>query len=316
MELTFATLMARAGDEPDAMYGLAARAVRISADGLTYRFLLRPEAKFHDGTPLTAHDVAFSLTTLKEKGHPIITQLLRDFMGAEAADDDTVIVRFAPKRARDVPLFVAGAADLLARLLRQHAVRRDRRSTSPLGSGAYKVGRFEAGRFIEFERVKDWWGADLPVMRGQNNFDIVRYEYYRDRDVGFEGFTAKNYLFREEFTSRTWATRYDFPGDQGRPRQARRCCPTTRRPARRAGSSTRGATSSRTAAARGADRRLRFRMDQQEHHVRLLRAHAVGVPEFADDGGGQAGAGGARAARAVPRQGAGRGVRRAVSCRR
>ena len=87
MELTFATLMARSGDEPDAMYGLAARSVRISADGLTYRFTLRPEAKFHDGTPLTAQDVALSLTTLKEKGHPIITQLLRDFKGAEAADD-------------------------------------------------------------------------------------------------------------------------------------------------------------------------------------------------------------------------------------
>ena len=81
----------------------------------------------------------------------------------------------------------------------------------PLGSGAYKVGRFEPGRNIEYERVKDWWGADLPVERGQNNFDIVRFEYYRDRDVGFEGFTAGNYLFREEFTSRTWATRYDFP---------------------------------------------------------------------------------------------------------
>ena len=92
----------------------------------------------------------------------------------------------------------------------------------PLGSGPYKVGRFEAGRYIEYERVKDWWGADLPVARGQNNFDIVRYEYYRDRDVGFEGFTAKSYLFREEFTSRIWATRYDFPGHQGRPRQARR----------------------------------------------------------------------------------------------
>ena len=92
----------------------------------------------------------------------------------------------------------------------------------PLGSGPYKVGRFEAGRYIEFERVKDWWGANLPVSVGQNNFDTVRYEYYRDREVGFEGFTAKNYLFREEFTSRIWATRYDFPGDQGRPRQARR----------------------------------------------------------------------------------------------
>jgi microcin C transport system substrate-binding protein len=73
------------------------------------------------------------------------------------------------------------------------------------------VGRLSAGRFIEFERVKDWWGAGLPVARGQNNFDVVRFEYYRDRDVAFEGFTAKNYLFREEFTSRIWATRYDFP---------------------------------------------------------------------------------------------------------
>src|SRR6185437_2976299 len=95
MDYTFATLMARSGDEPDAMYGLAARAVLISDDGLTYRFLLRPEAKFHDGTPLTAHDVAFSITALKEKGHPIITQSLRDFKGAEASDDHTVIVHFA-----------------------------------------------------------------------------------------------------------------------------------------------------------------------------------------------------------------------------
>jgi microcin C transport system substrate-binding protein len=80
-----------------------------------------------------------------------------------------------------------------------------------LGSGAYKVGRFEANRNIEYERVKDWWGADLPVSRGQNNFDVLRYEYYRERETGFQAFTAKNYLFREENTSRVWATRYDFP---------------------------------------------------------------------------------------------------------
>ena len=82
---------------------------------------------------------------------------------------------------------------------------------TPLGSGPYKVGRFEVNRYIEYERVKDWWGADLPVSRGSYNFDTVRYEFYRDRDVAFEGFTGKNYLFREEFTSRIWATRYDFP---------------------------------------------------------------------------------------------------------
>jgi microcin C transport system substrate-binding protein len=84
----------------------------------------------------------------------------------------------------------------------------------PLGSGPYKVGRLEPGRYIEYARVADWWGADLPVMRGINNFDIVRYEFFRDREVGFEGFTSKTYLFREEFTSRVWATRYNFPALQ------------------------------------------------------------------------------------------------------
>jgi microcin C transport system substrate-binding protein len=210
MELTFATLMARCGDEPDAMYGLAASKVRRSADGLTYRFFIRPEAKFHDGTPLTAHDVAFSLTILKAKGHPLITQLLRDFTGAKAADDSSVIATFAPNRARDVPLFVAGLP-IFSRAY--YATKPFEESTLdiPLGSGAYKVGRFEPGRFIEYQRVTAWWGTELPVARGQNNFDIVRYEFYRDREVGFVGFTAGNYLFREEFTSRTWATRYDFP---------------------------------------------------------------------------------------------------------
>jgi microcin C transport system substrate-binding protein len=210
MELTFATLMVRASDEPDGMYGLAAGAVRISQDGLTYRFLLRPEARFHDGTPITAHDVAFSLGTLKQKGHPIILQLLRDMKAAEAADERTVVVTFAPKRGRDVPLFVAS----LPIFSRAYYATREFDQTTlepPLGSGAYKVGRFEVNRFIEYDRVKDWWGADLPVARGQNNFDVLRFEYYRDRDVAFEGFTAKSYLFREEFTSRIWATRYDFP---------------------------------------------------------------------------------------------------------
>jgi microcin C transport system substrate-binding protein len=81
----------------------------------------------------------------------------------------------------------------------------------PLGSGPYKVSHFEVGRFIEFNRVKDWWGMDLPVSRGMYNFDVVRYEYFRDREAAFEGFTSRNYLFREEFTARVWATRYDFP---------------------------------------------------------------------------------------------------------
>lgn len=210
MDLTFASLMVGSGDEPDAMYGLAARSVRISGNGLTYRFTLRPEAKFHDGTALTAHDVVWSLMTLKEKGHPIITIQLRDFIGAEAIDDRTVMLRFAEKRGRDVPLFVAGLP-IFSKAYYANQSFDETTLNIPLGSGAYKVGRVEVGHFIEFERAKDWWGANLPVMRGQNNFDTVRYEYYRDREIAFVGFSAKNYLFREEFTSRTWATRYDFP---------------------------------------------------------------------------------------------------------
>jgi microcin C transport system substrate-binding protein len=210
IERTFTSLMTRALDEPDSMYGLAAQSVQISDDGLTYRYRLRPGVRFHDGSPLTAQDCAFTFNILKEKGHPIIGSILRDFEGAQAADDQTLIARFKAGRARDVPLAVAG----LPIFSRAFYAGRPFDETSmdvPTGSGPYKVGRFETGRWIEYERVKDWWGASLPVQRGINNFDVLRYEYYRDRDVAFQGFTGKNYTFREEFTSRIWATRYDFP---------------------------------------------------------------------------------------------------------
>lgn len=210
MEMTFTTLMTRAYDEPDALYGLAAKTVQVSPDGLVYRFAMRPEARFHDGSRLTAQDAAFSLTALKEKGHPIIQQQMHEMASAEAADDATLVVTFNRGRARDVPLYVAG----LPLFSKAYYATRPFDESSldiPLGSGPYKVQGFEVGRYIAFERVKDWWAADLPVTRGSYNFDIVRIEFYRDRDVAFEGFTAKNYLYREEFTSRVWATRYDFP---------------------------------------------------------------------------------------------------------
>ena len=210
VDMTFVSLMTRANDEPDAMYGLAAKSVRISPDKLTYSFTIRPEARFHDGSKLTAQDVAFSLTALKEKGHPLIVVQLRDMLKAEAPDDATVVVTFAEKRARDVPLYVA-SLPIFSKAY--YATRPFDESTvdTPLGSGPYKVGKFEVNRYIEYERVKDWWAADLPVNRGSYNFDAVRYEFYRDRDVAFEGFSGRNYLFREEFTARIWATRYDFP---------------------------------------------------------------------------------------------------------
>ena len=210
MDMTFATLMSRANDEPDAMYGFAAKSVQISPDKLIYRFALRPEARFHDGSKLTAQDVVFSLNTLKEKGHPLIQVQLRDFVKAEAPDDATVVVTFAAGRARDVPLFVA-SLPIFSKAYYATRSFEDSTLDAPLGSGPYKVGRYEVNRYVEYDRVKDWWGADLPVNRGSYNFDTVRYEFYRDRDVAFEGFTSKSYLFREEFTARVWATRYDFP---------------------------------------------------------------------------------------------------------
>lgn len=210
MSGTFDSLMMRALDEPDAMYGLVARAVRASADGRTYRFVLRPEARFHDGSRLTAQDVAFTIGLLKEKGHPAFSQALRFVEGAVAEGDDLVRVDFAPERSRDLPLFVAG----LPILSKAYWASRDFEASTldaPLGSGPYRVGRFESGRYVAFERVKDYWAAGLPVNVGRNNLDEVRYEYFRDRQVAFEAFKAGVFTWREEFTARIWATGYDVP---------------------------------------------------------------------------------------------------------
>lgn len=210
MEITFASLMVRALDEPDAMYGMAARSVSISDDGLVYRFRIRPEARFHDGAKLTAQDSAWTITMLKTIGHNLLRIILRDVESAEAEGEDVLAVRFIKNRGRETPLIVAGLP-VLSRKNFEGKNFDEATLTAPLGSGAYRVGRLEAGRYIEYNRVENWWGEKLNVSRGQNNFDAIRYEYYRDREAGFQGFTARNYLFREEFTSRTWATSYDFP---------------------------------------------------------------------------------------------------------
>jgi len=210
MELTFAPLMVRALDEPDAMYGMAASSVSVSEDGLTYRFRIRPDARFHDGTKITAQDAAWSVNTLKTIGHNILRLILKDVDKAEAAGDDVLVVRFVKNRGREIPLIVAGLPVLSQKNFEGKNFD-EATLTAPLGSGPYRAGRLEPGRFIEYNRVANWWGEKLNVNRGQHNFETVRYEFYRDRDVGFQGFTARNYLFREEFTSRTWATSYDFP---------------------------------------------------------------------------------------------------------
>jgi microcin C transport system substrate-binding protein len=210
MDATFDTLMAGSGDDPDGLYGLVARAVRWTPDKLTYRFLLRPEARFHDGSRLTARDAAFSLNVLKTKGHPTFRTVLSEVVAAEAESDEVLKVQLSPRRSRDLHLIVGGTPVFSEAYWKD----RDFEASTlepPLGSGPYKVGRFEQGRFIEFDRVPDYWGKDLPVNLGTNNFDKLRYEYFRDRQVAFEAFKSGVMNFHEEFTSRTWATGYDFP---------------------------------------------------------------------------------------------------------
>ena len=210
MDACFDSLMAGSGDEPGSVYGLLAKSVAVSADKLTYRFRLRPEAKFHDGSRVTARDAAFSMNILKAKGHPSYRLLLNELVSSEAEGDDILVVKLSPKRGRDLHLVIAG----LPVFSEKYWSTRDFTASTlepPLGSGAYKVGRFEQGRFIEFERVPDYWAKDLPVNIGTNNFDRVRWEYFRDRQVAFEAFKGGAITFQEEFTSRIWATGYDFP---------------------------------------------------------------------------------------------------------
>ncbi|MEM8811375.1 MAG: extracellular solute-binding protein [Pseudomonadota bacterium] len=210
IDLTFATLMVRALDEPDAVYGLIAESVSISDDGNIYTFALRPEARFHDGTPLTAEDVAFSYDLLREKGHPNIGQLMREVVSFEAPATDRFVITYSGKQSRDLPLFMT-ALPVFSKAYYTSVDFDESSLVPPLGSGPYRVGAFDAGRFVEFERVQDWWASELPVAMGQFNFDVIRMEFFRDRQVSFEAFKKGALTFREEFTSKTWATEYTFP---------------------------------------------------------------------------------------------------------
>ena len=210
MGLTTASLMESSGDEPGSAYGLVAKEVEISDDRKALRFFLRPEAVFQDGSPLTADDAAFSLTTLRDKGHPNIATQLLGIAEITVEDAHTLSVKLKPESGRSLPNTVAG----MPILSRAWWDRRDFQaslSEAPLGSGPYKVSDYRFGTYIEFQRVADWWADSLPVVVGRYNFDRIRYEYYRDRTASFEAFKKGDVTFREEFTSRTWATGYDFP---------------------------------------------------------------------------------------------------------
>lgn len=210
MEMCFDSLMVRALDEPDAMYGLLAESVTIAEDRNTFLFRLRPEARFHDGSPLTAADAAFSFNIYKEKGHPDLLLPLREMTEAVAEDGATLRLTFSGKQSARTILDVA-EFPIVSKAFFEANPFDGSQMNAPLGSGPYKVGTVRPGQTIEYERVVDYWARDLPVSRGQYNFDRIRIDFYRERQAGFEAFKKGDVLFRQEFTSRTWATGYDFP---------------------------------------------------------------------------------------------------------
>jgi len=210
LDFLFDSLMVRAQDEPDAVYGLIAKSADVASDGLSVTFKLRPEAKFADGTPLTAADVIYSFTALKEKGHPAISMTLHDVVSAEALDPETVRYTFKGTLTRDLPIILAQ----LPVLSKAYYSKQPFEETSlkpPLGSGPYKIKDFKPGTYITYTRREDYWAKDLPVNRGRYNFDEIRYDYYRDRNIELEALLSGQFDFREEFSSGAWATRYDIP---------------------------------------------------------------------------------------------------------
>jgi len=228
MEMCFDPLMASALDEPDALYGLIAEGVTISDDRNSFEFSLRPEARFHDGSPLTAEDVAYSFNLYKQDGHPDLLLPLSQMTEAVAVDARTFRLSFSGKQAPRT-ILTAASFPIVSKAYFEANPFTGASMKPPLGSGPYRVGRVSAGQTIEYERVDDYWARDLPVNRGFYNFDRIRIEFYRDRQAGFEAFKKGDVLFRQEFTARVWATGYDFPAlKEGK--VVKREFPTEKRP--------------------------------------------------------------------------------------
>jgi microcin C transport system substrate-binding protein len=210
LEYVYDSLMTASLDEPDAVYGLVASSAEVAPDLGAVTFRLRPEAKFADGSALTAEDVVFTFSALKEKGHPLYRVQLADVLNAEAVDAATVRYTLSGMERRDLPLLIAQLPILSKRY---YATRAFDATTlePPLGSGAYRLFDFRPGAFVSYRRREDYWGKDLPVNRGRFNFDELRFEYYRDRTAELESLKAGAFDLREEFTARDWMTAYDVP---------------------------------------------------------------------------------------------------------
>ena len=212
----FDSLMTGNLDEPDALYGLVAHTIEYPEDRTWVIFHLRPEAQFSDGTPLRAEDVAFSLNILRDKGTPSYKVLFKDFETVSALDELTVKFTFSSGvPTRELPMLAAGLP-IFSKAFYETRDFAESTLEPPLGSGAYKLLVADAGRSISYQRREDYWARDLPVNVGQNNFDVLKVEYFADYTAAFEAFKGGAYGFREEFLSKLWATGYDFPAlDKG-----------------------------------------------------------------------------------------------------
>lgn len=202
------TLMASSDDEPFSAYGLIAESLETPKDRSYVTFNLRAEARFHDGEPITAEDVAFSFEILTTEGHPFYRNYYADVSNVTVENDHRIRFDFGETNNRELPLILGQMPVLPAHYWKDREFDQDGLNI-PVGSGPYKVGHFEAGRSITFERVKDYWAQDLGVRKGRFNFDTVHYDYYSDDTVALEAFKAGNYDFRLESSAKNWATAYE-----------------------------------------------------------------------------------------------------------
>ncbi len=210
LSMLYESLMAQSMDEPQSMYGLIAESVDVAADRLSVTFVIRKEATWQDGTPITPEDVVFSLDALKTKGDPTYQLLYDQIAKVEKTGERAVTFTLKDAGNRELP-FIAAQMPILPKAWFEKHPFENATLEPPMGSGPYKVSAVDPGRAITYTRVKDYWGANLPVNKGQYNFDTIRYDMYRDENVSLEGFKSGAYDFRQEYIARNWATAYDSP---------------------------------------------------------------------------------------------------------
>ncbi|MBV8061392.1 MAG: ABC transporter substrate-binding protein [Alphaproteobacteria bacterium] len=206
--LQFETLMAASMDEPMSQYGWIAESVTVAPDHSWVSYKIRPTARFHDGSPITADDVIFSFETLRDKGHPFYRSYYKDVVKAEKLGEREVKFTFRDTTNTELPL-IMGQLPVLCKKFWQG---KDFAATTldpVMGSGPYEVDSMTPGRTISYKRVKDWWAKDLPINRGRYNFDVMRFDYYRDTTVSLEAFLRGSYDFRLENVAKNWALGYD-----------------------------------------------------------------------------------------------------------